>query len=419
MMFGPAASALWAFVYGVALRQHCVHRVVSVCAFTTWVLFIVACRFALLIFEASSGPTAQDPFLAMILAGGLVCFLWYEKCLPFGFDWDTFLHVGVELRSVLLLAFPNRAELETLLLTDWLRDWDAWGATVVAVCEAKDACERETIAHEFVQQLQSLWAEPTSPPDWCDTDENPDSSADPFSGSDVEMSDEEAIRVDWSLFPFVGVELRPLLRTAFPEERNLRTVLQLSWVREMDSWGDTIIAMRDAPNDSAKARAGANFVAQLRRLLALHRQPSLPTNKERQTVLAGDGRCVGTGETHGVNDCFCDTLIQVASFAGVLPKEAANDLTRRREVSAEVRNKLNADDELRPRHRDTSGVALFCDEQAGRNAFLQAELHGPSAFNRCLVTRFASEFTLEQILLMPARPRSSSRHFQTSSRVTA
>ena len=38
--------------------------------------------------------------------------------------------------------------------------------------------------------------------------------------------------LDWGEFPFVGVELQPVLLDAFPDRGALRSVLRLNWVRE-------------------------------------------------------------------------------------------------------------------------------------------------------------------------------------------
>ena len=108
-------------------------------------------------------------------------------------------------------------------------------------------------------------------------------------GSDVEMWDaedgkEEGI-IEWTEFPFVGLELRPLLRDAFPDPRDLRRLLRRPWVREMDSFGDAVVSIREAPDPAAAERAGAEFIAKLRRLLALHMQPVLPTNHDRREQL--------------------------------------------------------------------------------------------------------------------------------------
>ena len=109
-------------------------------------------------------------------------------------------------------------------------------------------------------------------------------------GSDVEMWDaedgkEEGI-IEWEEFPFVGLELRPLLCDAFPDPRDLRRVLRRPWVREMDSFGDAVVSIREAPDAAAAERAGAAFIAKLRRLLAEQAQPVLPTNQARRAELA-------------------------------------------------------------------------------------------------------------------------------------
>ena len=142
-------------------------------------------------------------------------------------------------------------------------------------------------------------------------------------GSDVEMWDaedgkEEGI-IEWTEFPFVGLELRLLLRDAFPDPRDLRRLLRRPWVREMDSWGDALVSIRDAPDAAAAERAGTAFIAKLRRLLAEQAQPVLPTNQARRAELAAEGRQVGRGETHGANDCLCDSLIQVGGPGGAAP----------------------------------------------------------------------------------------------------
>ena len=102
---------------------------------------------------------------------------------------------------------------------------------------------------------------------------------------------------------------------------------------------------------AAAERAGAAFLANLRRLVALHMQPVLPANLERLIELGGEGRRVGKGEVHGANDCFCDSLIQVAALAGLLPSAVGSDVEGRRRVSASVREALNADPERRRRQR--------------------------------------------------------------------
>ena len=159
-------------------------------------------------------------------------------------------------------------------------------------------------------------------------------------GSDVEMGDaedgkEEGI-IEWTEFAFVGLELRPLLRDAFPDPRDLRRLLRRPWVREMDSWGDAVVSIREAPDAAAAERAGGAFIAKLRRLLAEQAQPVLPTNQARREEVAAEGRQIGRGETHGVNDCLCDSLIQVAALAGLLPGAVGADVAGRRRVSAGI-----------------------------------------------------------------------------------
>ena len=264
-----------------------------------------------------------------------------------GLDWGEFPFVGVELQPVLLDAFPDRRALRSALRLNWVREWDAWGDTVVGVRVAETAADRNRVAGDFVRRLQSL-VEEHDPMVWSpDGAGSPPTSPTDGVGSDVEMGDaedgkEEGI-IEWKEFPFVGFELRLLLRDAFPDPPDLRRLLRRPWVREMDSFGDAVVSIREAPDAAAAERAGAAFIAKLRRLLAEQAQPVLPTNQARREELDAEGREIGVGETHGANDCLCDSLIQVAALAGLLPGAVGADVADRRRLSTGVWEALNAD----------------------------------------------------------------------------
>ena len=282
---GGVAAAGFALAYGAALRACRVHRPLLGCAGTTWVLGYASLRAVLSLFGERDGQ------LASVAALGIVGVLWWSDRLPFGLDWSEFPFVGVELQPFLLDAFPEAAALRAALRLNWVREWDAWGDTVVAVREAETTADQRRAAGDFVKRLQELIAEHS--PDRAGSS-SPDSRH--GSDSDVEMLDaegmedsgeEDASGVEWTEFPFVGLELRPLLRKAFPDSRDLRRVLRRPWVREMDSWGDAVVSIREASGAAAAERAGAAFLANLRRLVALHMQPVLPTNLERLIELGG------------------------------------------------------------------------------------------------------------------------------------
>ena len=225
LLGGVSGAAGFAVAYGVLLRAWRVHRAVLSCAGTTWVLGSAALR-VVLCDECVSPVVENDGLVAAIAAFGVVVLLWRTDLLPFGLDWSEFPFVGVELQPVLLEAFPDRGALRSTLRLNWVREWDAWGDTVVGVRVAETAADRERVAGDFVRRLQSLVVE-HDPMLWsADGAGSPPTSPTDGVGSDVEMWDaedgkEERI-IEWTEFPFVGLELRPLLRDAFPDPRDLR-----------------------------------------------------------------------------------------------------------------------------------------------------------------------------------------------------
>lgn len=264
-LFGPVPAAALTALYAVSLGARGVHRSPPVCAATTWVPGLGSLR-AGSVMLLNPNESMRGDVLVGFLATIATLRGWWRNLLPFGFDWTEFPFVAFGLQVALLDAFPVPGRLRDVLREPWLQEWQAWEARALASDEAESLRDAHEVARDFVQRFQRLLAEIEAPVVWSDSEEG-------IAGPDLDLADEASSRDDsdalnWTHFPFVGVELRPARSAAFPDWAVLRRALRRTWVRERDAWGDAVAAIRDAPDAGASAEIATEFVQDLQRLLA-------------------------------------------------------------------------------------------------------------------------------------------------------
>ena len=191
------------------------------------------------------------------------------------------------------------------------------------------------------------------------------------------VGEEDASGVEWTEFPFVGLELRPLCAKLFPTLEISGRPTAAPGSRD-GQLGDAVDSIREA---SARPRPSAPVRHSSRICGASWHCTCNPCSRRTSSVCRAGGRAVESGRARSMGErLFLRQSDSGRGVGGLLPSAVGSDVEGRRRVSASVREALNADPELRPRQRDANGVAWHLDPTADRWAFLQAELHGPFAF---------------------------------------